>query len=625
MAVLLASVAMKAALAEEEEEEGPSETSVAMAATLLGSISFIMCLYYFINWPDMDIQQKTWETISNTISIFCAVLLFSAFNDLVEAYIINPIFGEGDATYGALLVDSVHLLIWFAIMQLSLAWLSGAAGPMAVDMEVFEKLSEEEQEKKKEAKECNMKCWAVLFAHICGFASINCFGTVQAVFFNSSPTSAIMTVPTAFVVMLILQRITDTIRTQQSLQGDGKANEFEELWDEETEEAENDVMGLSLSFTAIAAVRFSITGCLPNQEGKEEECKVEEYLFHHDSSQKMGLIGTGLAFAVLIFVVRAGWPESIEKKETEKIKDKSKRHQMELFSRLCEGVYVGIAMCFSWSMFYGIQMVLAGFHVFRGEDEFLSVSVAMVTFFIMMFGLIPLDSLADASWTGPKADRAIRSLMEAMALLIGFAWEQCFDTSVDALAEKSDGLTDDFPFINSHTTKMFLSLFCACLLVPAWKWYIIPFMLAKGWKFGYAFNFEQLAEVAKQMIEADDEEEEEVEEELSKKESKKVVSRKKADGKKLNKVLKVLEEVHADGRERVKGEVPELSAGSSYQALAGDDAEALRKKNAELISELNKAKAASLKAQQMLDNTMESMMSSMKHMHETVGRIEASA
>merc|ERR1719253_1389486 len=70
----------------------------------------MMCLYYFINYPDPDIQQKSWETISSTISIFCAVLLFSSFNDLVEAYVITPIFGEGDATYGALFIDILHML-----------------------------------------------------------------------------------------------------------------------------------------------------------------------------------------------------------------------------------------------------------------------------------------------------------------------------------------------------------------------------------------------------------------------------------------------------------------------------------------------------------------------------------
>merc|ERR1719375_466259 len=55
-----------------------------------------------------------------------------------------------------------------------------------------------------------------------------------------------------------------------------------------------------------------------------------------------------------------------------------------------------------------------------------------------------------------------------------------------------------------------------------------------------------------------------------------------------------------------------------YQAVPGDELAAVKQKNAQLLQELQKAKSASIKAQQMLDTTMESMMQSMKHMHETV-------
>merc|ERR1740130_1597960 len=142
MITLIASFLVKSAFAEEKV----TAVGVSMAATLLGSISFVMCLYYFVNYDDKDIKQKAWETISSTISIFCAVLLFSSFNDLAEAYVIDPIFGEGDATKGALLVDMIHMIFWYTMMGLSLAFLSGAAGPWRVDMDEFEKMDAEEKE-----------------------------------------------------------------------------------------------------------------------------------------------------------------------------------------------------------------------------------------------------------------------------------------------------------------------------------------------------------------------------------------------------------------------------------------------------------------------------------------------
>jgi multisubunit Na+/H+ antiporter MnhB subunit len=617
IAVIFMSLAIKLASA----EDAPPASGVSMSATLIGAISFIMCLYYFINYPDEDIQQKSWETISSTISIFCAVLLFSAVNDMVEAYIIVPRYGEAEGV-GALCVDVIHMLTWFAIMQLSLAWFSGAAGPWAVDTEAYEALPEDEQEKVKEDKEVNMSCFAVLLAHISGFASINAFGTMQAVFFSSSPYMALMTVPVAFLCMQLLQRLTDTIREWVSMGDDGEKDEFEELWDDETEEAENDVMGLALSFTLISALRFMYTGCLPNSEGKEEECDVEEFLFHHTGMQKIKVLGTAGIFAALLFIIRITWPECIEKKEIEKIEDESKQKRFELLARTCEGLFVAVSMAFSWSFFYGTQMWLAGFHFFRGQEELLSVSLAMVISIPMMFGLIPLDKLADMDFTGPKCDMAIRSLMEAMALLIGFAWEQCFDQSVDTLAAVAPDC--NVPGLNIHTAKLGLSIFCASLLVPAWKWYILPFMVNKGWKFGVAWNFEQLENALIRMVEVDSEEEEEEGEEGEETE-------KATDHKKIKKMIHVFEKVHRNGSSRLKpGQSTGLKVevyhedGEAYKALPSDDLEACKAKNAILLKELGKAKATSLQAQRQLDAALENMMASMKYINMTEKRMNES-
>lgn len=594
------------------EEEAPSKTGVAMSATLLGSISFIMCLYYFLNYKDEDIQEKAWETVSSTISIFCAVLLFSSFNDLVEAYIINPTFGEGDATPGALLVDMIHMLLWFTMMQLALAHFSGAAGPGQIDSAIFEKASKRKQEEMVEEAEVNMKCYAVLLAHLTGFAAINAFGTVQQLFFASSPLTAYLAVPVAFVAVVALQRVTDNIRERVMLGDDGEKDEFEKLWDEETEEAENDVMGLVISFLTIQATRFAISGCLPNQEGKEEECSVEEYLFHHSSGQKLGMFGMAVFFTLFIFALRKYWPESFEEEYLEKLEEegtKEEAHRWSLVARTAEGLSVAVAMCFSWSIFYGTQMTIASMaETFKTEEQLLSVVLAFCLSTILMFGLIPLDWLADQDWTDASADRAIRSIMEAMALTIGFSWEQCFDACVDAIATTTEGGHGP---LNPHTTKLALTVFCSVLIVPAWKWYMLPYIIAKGWQYGMISGFEDLERVAKIMVEVEHEDEETGE------------RTKKVCPDKFEKVKEVWHEVkaHADMTGK-KGKEETLAEASSYQALASDDAQALRKKNAVLVEELEKAKKASLAAQKMLDSTMESMFASLKQMNATVAKIE---
>jgi len=614
-------------------EEQPSAAGVAMSATLLGTISFVMCLYYFINYDDEDIKKMTWETISSTISIFCAVLLWSSFNDLAEAYVIEPMFGPGETTNGALLVDITHMLVWFAIMQVCLACFSGAAGPWAEDSDAFELLGETEQEEVKESKEVNMACFAVLCAHITGFASINAFGTIQSAFFSSSPWMALLTPVLALVVMLGLQRITDNIRQYVALGDDGTEYEFEKLWDEECEEAENDVMGLALSFTTVSALRFLVNGCLPNQEGKEEECPAgipEEFLYHHTMTQKMLMMLLGISFALIIFVMRSNWPEWLEPEEIRKM-PKSERHAMALMSRLVEGIYVSVSMCFSWSFFFGLQMILAGFAFFDGEPQLLSVVLALVLSAVCMGAILPLDKLADADWTDEHVDTAIRSIMSAMGLLIGFGWEQCFDAAVDALARESAG--GAIKVINQHTTKLALTVFCAGLLVPAWKWYMLPFIVGKGWEAEYPLRV--ATSVAKKMASGETKHEDANEEVTVKKmkqldelgetiKSMGVQQRRKSGlyntaglAEQYPGLAGIVNKKLEDGTLLQIGE-----STTPYQALAPNESiDSLKDQVKSLTKELEQAKSTNLREHKRLDDAMNSMVSSMKHMNDTAARI----
>lgn len=591
-----------------EEEEKPSKMNVSIAATLIGSISFIMLLYYFINYDDEDVKEQSWQIINSTISIFIAVLCFSSFNDLAEAYLIDPLFGED--LRGAMLVDFGHMMFWFTVMQVSLANLSGAAGCMAADTEAFEKLDEEEKEEVMEGKEVNMACYAVLSAHVTGFASGNFFSTVQQYFFSASWYHALCAPLVCLIFMLVLQRITDAIRVKISMGDDGEEDEFEKMWDEECEEAENDVMGLALSGTTVAALRFMVDECLPNQEGKLEGCREglpEPYLFNHTFHQKMSMISAGFLFAVVIFVMRSRWPEWLEGAEIKKL-PKSQRHRAQLIARLAEGIYVAVSMCFSWSMFYGFQETLGNFAMFTGNDELLAVVNALVLSLLCMFMIIPLDWLADQSWTDEKCDTAIRSIMAAMGILIGFGWEQCFDASVDAIAAKSDD--SSIEIVNPHTSKLALTAFCVAILMPAWKWYILPFIVSKGWESSYPLR---MADKLARLVEEDNLEELNEEDGASK----------KAHLDLMEKIGKKIASTATEKLEKVKGK-KEDGGGDAYTELAGDDIEALKKQVVSLRGELKGEKDKRVQAQNMLDDTLQKMMGSMKSMHTTVSRIEAS-
>lgn len=379
------------------------------------------------------------------------------------------------------------------------------------------------------------------------------------------------------------------------------------------------------SFTLVSALRFAITGCLPNQEGKEEECAVEEYLYKHTFGQKMMLIGFGVAFSLVIFVMRANWPAWLEEeggteemeeaeKEEEKAKTpeqiaeaaekKAQGKRIQFLGRFAEGIYVSMSMCFSWSFFFGFQMILAGFSIFEGQAELLAVSLALLLSAVCFGGILPLDWLADQPWTDAHCDTAIRSIMSAMGILIGFGWEQCFDASVDQIAEETN--QSKIGFVNPHTAKASLTLFCCALLIPAWKRYMIPYMVAEGWNITFPLRLEDVPEMTKQMIKMAGEEEGQTEEQKEAAHDKALVAG--------------IAELVKDHKAK---KAPKVVQDGGYEALAGDDVAALKKQNAALRKEADDAKMTALKAQKMLDSTISNMYASMKNMNDTVSRIES--
>jgi len=467
------------AFAVAEEEEKASDVSVGMAATLLGTVMFQMTMYYFLNHKDKDMRKHSYEVVVSTISIFCAVLLFQSVNDIFEDK-----FLKGRSPSTQIMFDFCHMLIWYATTQLSLAYISGAIGKKPTNLEEME---------------CNMKCFAVLLAHITGFASINAFASVQQLgFFKQSPLHAFLVVPLAVIFQFSLQRITDTLRTKFAL-ADGDMDEFEQGWDEETEEAENDVMGLVVSFTTVQAIRFAVNGTLPNTEG----ALPPEVLFSATGSQVFMLVGFGMLFLALLAVL-VGSEKSEQEIEGENEAD---AESDELKDRLLETAAVVAIMGFAWCLFFSSRMFLAGYPDLQ-ENMVLNLTIALSISFVSFACIRLLDIAQDADWSGEKVDSVIEKIIVAFGILVGFAWEQTFDTAVASLASRTSAPGE---------MKLVLAFFCVILIVPAWRYYMLPMVVQKGWMYGFVIqgheHLHELAEGHKQL----EEEEEKMKEEKAKK------------------------------------------------------------------------------------------------------------
>jgi len=444
MALRLLLLALLAAVALGEELNVVSPESFATAATLLGAICFQMSLFYLTNHSDADMRRYTYEVISATISIFCAVLLFQSVNGLLEATLFEGLTHDEE-----LLIDGAHMLFWYVALQITLAVTSGALNEYTGQPNPDE-----------EVVEANMKCFAVLLAHITGFASINFWsGVQQTEVFKSTALMSFLTLPISALGQLCLQKLSKHARRRIALGDDGEIDQYERMWDEETIESENDVMGLTLSFQTVQAIRFAIGGALPKQEGGEEWA----VLTGHSGNQARLLLFVGLVFAALVFGLLMSLQDSMSKKTR----------------RFLALTITTLSMAFAWSTFFAYDWYLGSFKFVGEEDAMvLALTLANLLSVLAFLAIRILDKLADNT-EDAKFNDSVKQIITAIGILVGFSWEQTFDLATECLASR----TNHGPLV-----KLGLAVFCAVILVPAWRWWILPMVISEGWKCGFVID-----------------------------------------------------------------------------------------------------------------------------------------
>jgi len=60
-----------------------SGVATSIGLMLLGMVTFTMSLFYATHFPDPDVQHATWLTLSEAVSLFTAVLMFTSFKDIM--------------------------------------------------------------------------------------------------------------------------------------------------------------------------------------------------------------------------------------------------------------------------------------------------------------------------------------------------------------------------------------------------------------------------------------------------------------------------------------------------------------------------------------------------------------
>jgi len=113
---------------ESKDKQINDQSNLSISIMLMGSMSFMMALFYLVNSPDKEFRRYSWRVVSSTISIFSAVLLFQAVNGCVEYASESYKEGmdeEAKEDFG-LVISFAHFITWFIALQFVLAIISGA-------------------------------------------------------------------------------------------------------------------------------------------------------------------------------------------------------------------------------------------------------------------------------------------------------------------------------------------------------------------------------------------------------------------------------------------------------------------------------------------------------------------
>lgn len=399
---------------EDESFEDPaSDISITEAVMLLGTVGFFVALFYLVNHYNKQVVLSTWQMMSTTVSIFCAVLIFGALKELIAVGLGEE---ESDGTVRALVRPAGLVLTFLVALEVLLF--------------TFKR------------SEASLIATGTLFAHVCGFAAIDFFGAVQnlAVFRGSVVLSAGTVL---LAVLAILATFWGCAEMRDALicsgVSSGRASE-EARWEDQCGECERDVAGLCLGLISSRVIRFAILGHLVPIYGAPQGMT---------SLQCCLLWASAACLAVVVLVVSRRW-----------------------CGVQVDRVLTVVSMTMGWCLLYAGQWSywnLTGGQGLAGMQGKMTARVvmALVDSVLAISAIFVVDSMA---YRSPRAERGLKLIMKAMGLLLGLAWEYSFE-------QAGEDITEKFTEPGSRERlllKVAMAMVLCIVVLPAWKLYILP-------------------------------------------------------------------------------------------------------------------------------------------------------
>lgn len=394
---------------------------------LLGMVAWIMSLFYFVNWPDEDVQQATWDTLSAMITIFCGVLLFSAIKCCMVDFA-----GEEEGDH--------HAPPDYPTLVLSFTRFFALLGTLQLIFFVCRKNTT-----------ANTYIGSV-GSHVVGFAAIDCLGgTLQQPVIATSMFHCVLAVlACALFLNLIFQPL--ALARKNGAPSCGAYLEECDVFDTES-------LSLCLGLLISLLLRKCVTGDLPPVHGSPKYKTEEQVLTLLVVSVISGIF---VALLAQIYRVVPGEVSQATQKTIHLIREIS-------------------AMTMGWCLLY------TGYWAFYQQTDSkdsvggamtMRVVMALVFSAITLAAIIVLDMVADRA-RSKFEEESVRSLLVTFSLLMGLSWESCFSQAVENLGyaievRNSDAGAFGYGIITSTFVQSTVTVALCAVVLPAWAWYILP-------------------------------------------------------------------------------------------------------------------------------------------------------
>jgi len=394
------------------EEGGDSIASVI----LLGSIAFVMTIFYLVNSHVKGVADQTWSMISSSVSIFAAVMMYNLVHGLSMMAFKQKDVEEGVVPgVGHVAVAVAQLILWYFAISILLFIFSSS--PL------------------------RLKAYGTLGGHILGFAAIHCFGYVALTeYFNYNPWMTFVVLIIYFVTIPILVLPTRLFGHLAAMMKCSSPQDIDRLHEHATDTG-TDFFAMGAAFIISLAIRGVIKG---------KVMSIEPEGGAHTTWEVVGLHLIAIAFLVLggLFTVAQHW---VTPENAGKLCD-------ECMDILVTTLSLTSAFCFLDAASWLWLQYLAD----KTLGELVIAMLMSLNFVIFVFLLHFIVKYA----SGARSKRILRGMFTAVALTVGLSWEHVFDAALEG-ASKYAGEGHEY-------FESFLTLVLVVVVLPAWVVYILP-------------------------------------------------------------------------------------------------------------------------------------------------------